>query len=573
MTVRTARLALVLVFLAFLGVSIYRFPAAGRDDIFIILWAGKTLGPGTWFSNYNLDTEDMVSSPFAALMAGMAHYLAPEAAFLVSKGLGLLAALATLALIWAARCDLFDESESRVPALLAMSLAALSPFFEYWALGGMGTPYYALFLTGTVVAFVSYARRPSARAAWTVAALQALALLVRAEAFWLLAASAGLMALLVRERGLSRRESIVLGFPALCFAAVIGLRTWYTGLPFPNPAYAKVGDLTLTIPNGLRYLIGFYASSVVGPLHAAVAAFSAGVVIWAGAALVHPGLRRRLSFSLVALCGVTVGNDVFVLLAGGDWMEYFRFQAATIPLKSVILTRLAFAGIRSERLGDGALARAAPACVALLLMAVAALQQGASGHNASSNRDNCSKTLPWDVFGSDLATVNERVMFLNCAHQRDLRTIRPFVEGAMGCYLEHAGRLVILTNQAGYFPYKVREHFDAERVRFIDPRGLINQEIARLPVPKDQSGLAAGNWPLLVLAGEAGPLSRWVEAAEPNMVYAHGNRSFDSAYAQLGYESVWSRSVAQVYFKNRAGEPWPTQCATDGSGTRIPSRG
>jgi hypothetical protein len=547
------RVALVIAIAAFVGISGYRFPGAGRDDVFLLLWSGETLGTGPWFLNYNYDPQEMISSVTGALVAGLAFLVAPEATFLVTKLLGFAAAAVALALLWWAREAIFDRRGAAPLALAAVLATGLSPVFQYWSLGGLETPYQALFLLAYVASFAVFDRRPVAGTGLALILVQILVLLTRTEAFWLLGASAALVALRVRQRRGVRWDVAVLAVPTAFFLVFTGLRWYATGLPFPNPTYAKVGSFDITLVLGARYLLAYARESGLTLLHAVVTLFACVVVLRGAAVLVLPGQRKGPALPLLASCGVIVGHELFVLAIGGNWMEYFRFLAPTVPLKNLVLVWLAADGF--ERVTGRLPRRAVAVAAAAVLIALSVQQQWMSGRTPMRGARNCSATLPRDFFSADLAAMNERAISLNCTHARENENIRPFIEDSMRCFVERAGPLTLTSYQAGYFTYLVRQNFGVDEVRFFGTMGLINREVALLPVPKDPMGIVEGNRIDLVVAGKKGALSDQVRAADPDILYlfsAPGQRR--ETFASAGYQLVWERPHAVVFFKSAQAE-------------------
>jgi hypothetical protein len=547
------RVALSILIAVFVGISGYRFPGAGRDDVFLLLWSGETLGAGPWFINYNYDPQEMISSVTGALAAAAAFLVAPEATFLVSKLFGFGAAAVTLALLWWAREVIFERGDAAPLALAAVFTTGLSPVFEYWSLGGLETPYQALFLLAYVVGFAVFDRRPGAGAALALIAIQILVLLTRTEGFWLLGASAALVALRARQARGVRWDVAVLAVPTVFFLALTGLRWYATGLAFPNPTYAKVGSFDLTLPLGAEYLLAYALQSALGLLHAGVTAVACLVVLRAAAALLLPGRRKAPAFPLLACCGVIVGQELFVLAIGGNWMEYFRFLAPTVPLKNVVLVWLAADAL--GRLGGRLPQRATAVAACAVLIALCLQQQGMSGRTPMRGARKCSATLPSDFFGASIEEMNERAIALSCTHARENANIRPFIEGTMRCFVERAGPLTLTSYQAGYFTYLVRKNFAVDEVRFFGTMGLINREVARLPVPKDPVGIVGGNRIDLIVAGRKGALSEQVRAADPDMLYlisAPGKRR--ETFASSGYQLVWEQPRAVVFFRSAQAE-------------------
>lgn len=127
----------------------------------------------------------------------------------------------------------------------------------------------------------------------------------------------------------------LLGF-ALPLAICLAFRLWYFGYPFPNTYYAKAVPWSYGLANGLPYLrrpflahevtAGAFSWQMMG-----VAAY------WAGALL---GLRRKpREISNVLFSLLVLGNIVFVLKTGGDWMNGCRFLLPVLPYITLLQVR------------------------------------------------------------------------------------------------------------------------------------------------------------------------------------------------------------------------------------------
>ena len=126
--------------------ALYQYLGAGRDDVFITLWAGKTLGTAPWFINYNGELQEISSSILGALTAKLAYLCCADTYYLANKLFGAVAALATLAIIWLQRRTFFHHPFPSACAIAAIALLGFNPSFAYWSLGGLETPYYALLI-------------------------------------------------------------------------------------------------------------------------------------------------------------------------------------------------------------------------------------------------------------------------------------------------------------------------------------------------------------------------------------------------------------------------------------------
>jgi hypothetical protein len=253
------------------------------------------------------------------------------------SGLVALSAAAALATLWlAARLErtIVGLQTPRRSSLSFPFLLASSPF-AFWSLRAMETlPFGALFL-GAVSLSLRESRRGRASGS---AALFALLALTRPEGPLLFGVwSLALLAAERRTRGdwsTLRRHAA----NALLVVAVVGAQLawrWHSyGDLLPNTFYAKVTGGPGQLETGLRYLRDWCLEL---PLFAASLAFPLLL-------LARP-LRSRLPEPSLALAlyATLVAYVLYVVAVGADFMPYFRFFVAVLPLCAV----LAAAALRS----------------------------------------------------------------------------------------------------------------------------------------------------------------------------------------------------------------------------------
>ena len=527
--------------------ALYQYLGAGRDDVFITLWAGKTLGSGPWFINYNGEPQEISSSILGALIAKFAYLCCAENYYLANKLFGWLAALATLAVIWFQRRTFFRQS----PAFSAIATAALigfNPSFAYWSLGGLETPYYALLIL-LYVALASRIFSPSVREVQRaypyLAIVQILAILCRPEGFWLIGATLTLVLLYwktIPDRRLPIIKAAILP-PLVFLIALFAIRHAMTGAIFPNPVYAKVSVNHLGgFQEGWDYLSTFYGVGFLGILLSGTTALSF--------VLVGQATFRRFFFNpkntqlasrilAPALC--ICAYEAFVVMVKGDWMEYHRFMTPTLGLKILLLVMLA------EKLHGLAFShsrRLASVSVAMILFLVMAdeLRYRAP--------QDCSTRLSFGFFENFLDHPNKATIGLNCAHQRDGYAIRPFIEQELPKYLAQKSHLTIVTYQGGYFPYFLRERFSPREITLVDTTGLLNLEIAKVEGEKIPTGNKYLDDIPAILSGKVPGLSERVSRYRPNMIYMLADKETDQAKLEtIGFDKVHQAPGAVVYLK------------------------
>lgn len=528
--------------------AFHHYLGAGRDDVFITLWAAKTLGTDSWFINYNGELQEISSSILGALIAKFAYICCAENYYLANKLFGWGAALTTLTVIWFQQRTFFRYS----PAFSAIATAALLGFnssFAYWGFGGLETPYYALL----ILLYVALASRlfclsgmeVSGRVYHALAIVQIFAILCRPEGFWLIGATLALVLLYWpadSNRGVRTIKIAVL--PPLAFLiALFAIRHGMTGAIFPNPVYAKVSMSHLGgFREGWDYLSQFYGVGVPGILLFGTTILS---FTWVGHAafkrfLSHPEsiqLESRILVPALCICAY----EAFVVIVKGDWMEYYRFLVPTLGLKMLLLVML---GEKLHGLTPSYSRRVASASVSIILFLIIADEL-----RYRSPKD-CSKRLDLGFFEKFLAHPNDAIIALNCAHQRDRYAIRPFIEQELPAYLAQKGHLTIVTYQGGYFPYFLREKFSPEEITLVDTTGLLNLEIARIEGEKIPTGNKYLDDIPAILSGEVPRLSERVFRYRPNMIYMLGERETDPAKLKvIGFDKIHQAPGAVVYLK------------------------
>ena len=536
-----------LVLLLFALNTLYQYLGAGRDDVFITLWAGKTLGTGSWFINYNGEPQEISSSILGALIAKFAYLCCPETYYLANKLLGGGAALATLLVVWLNRRILFPFFPD-CSAIATVALLGVNPSFAYWSLGGLETPYYALFiLLYTVLAIRVFnpATAVTSRAYLSLTLSQILAILCRPEGFWLIGITLALV-LLYWPTLPDRRRSIIKAAilpPLLFLLALFALRHAMTGAILPNPVYAKVSVSHLGgLQEGWNYLTQFYALGLIGLLLAGITLLSCGLAGYAALRLLQPGQPLAPLASRWLVPALAIGAyDAFILLVKGDWMEYHRFLVPTLGLKMLLLVML---GEKLHAMTPAPFRRLASFAATILLVLTIA-----SEWQYRSPRD-CSARLTLEFWPEFLERPNDATIALNCAHQRDSKGIRPFIAQELPRYLAQQGHLTIVTYQGGYFPYFIREQFSPREITFVDTTGLLNLEIARVEGEKIPTGNKHLDDIPAILAGGIPGLSEQVARYHPNMIYLLGDNETEQARLKaIGFDRIYQAPGGVVYLK------------------------
>ena len=525
--------------------ALYQYLGAGRDDVFITLWAGKTLGTAPWFINYNGELQEISSSILGALTAKLAYLCCADTYYLANKLFGAAAALATLAVIWLQRRAFFHHPFPSACAIAAIALLGFNPSFAYWSLGGLETPYYALLILLYAALAIRLVSDQESNP-FFISLVQMLALLCRPEGFWLIGVTATLLAFYWPQ--LHHRQRIFLGAilpPLLALIALFALRYALTDALFPNPVYAKVSVRHLGgLQEGWNYLTGFYTTGLAGLLFGSATVSAAALISYAAIQRFLPSAgqaaRRLDSRWLVPALGICA-YEVFIVLVKGDWMEYHRFLAPTLALKAVLLIQIGATGLtltpKSARRG-GAIA-------ATLVLLLAVIDEW-----RYRSPQDCSTRLSRETLVRFLDHPNDATIALNCAHQRDGYAIRPFIDRELSGYLAQQGHLTIVTYQGGYFPYFLREQFSPRDITLVDTTGLLNLEIARVEGEKIPTGNKYLDDIPAILSGGVPGLSEKVSRYNPNMIYLLGDSDADQARLKaIGFERIHQAPSGVVYLK------------------------
>jgi hypothetical protein len=243
----------------------------------------------------------------------------------VAKGLGLLASILTVVLVFAdtRRIEPAGRAESTAVILLGTSVV-----LQIWSVAGMETNAYGLlFMAG----LVPLARDdPTAREVLLASSCLAAAALTRPEgvAFWTLGAVVAAWG--GRADRLRRIATYVL--PGVLILGHLAWRIAYYGIPLPNTYYAKTGGGLAMWAQGLHGLRLF----VTHPAH----------ILWltlAAAGAYAAWIRGRERRRVVVLGGAVVIHLLYVVSVGDDGLRIHRFYVPVLaPLAA--LAALVFLG-------------------------------------------------------------------------------------------------------------------------------------------------------------------------------------------------------------------------------------
>ena len=546
----------------YLFLSLHFYLGAGRDDVFISMWVGEAMAEGHGFVNHNLERVEICTSLLHALVLAFFAKYAPGHVFTLNKLAGLVCGGAVLSVLHTYRGALLaDVKKRQFAAYLAMMLlVSTNPGFLYWNLGGLETPFVTLLFALYAAQVAAHWQRPTIRAEVGIAIAAALYALARPEGLFLVLFGAIYVALFYWFTGWRSSLLIVVLIPAVTTALVMVWRYSYFGQCFPNPVYAKTGPLIEAVQNGLTYFGQFYTASLflTWSLGVAAALFvHYAALLWRSLDRdLAPRLRNRLNH--LSTLGLVVAVNLVVVLAGGDWMEHFRFFAPEIPLLVVISVVTGFR-LFSRVFGAAGSPRARRVALTVgitLLMTLAVSNAKQSDLNvprplAVRNVSNIHDYALSHVF-ADLTGLDQRLILLNRDHEREFTLLEPFLKETLPrLYREH-GHITIATGQMGCFPYLIKKRFPQYNLYFVDHLGLCDKTVSRMPLPKDHIGLTHGRFTDEVIAGMVPILSDYVRSKKPQMLYMLGFvADMDERVERLrrcGYDVIFDDGPEKVFF-------------------------
>jgi hypothetical protein len=529
----------VLLFIGFVASSL-GFAGAGHDDMWIMLFAGETVGKGTWFLNHNGVPQEISTSVFGALLAGFASAVAPNGLELVCwKVIAWFPAIIAGMVFF----EILNRACGRGHAVFWVFVLCCFPQWHYWAWGGLESGLFWLAALLFVYCLACFSQASDSFSAVILAVLASALSLVRADALW-----APLVCLFAAMslQGKSARFRFAPGIFACVFVGLFHcLRYYFTQGWLPNPAYAKASLSFESVQYGLAYLYSFHSET---PLHV-FSALAYPLAFLGIARLLHslvdkgrscPGVFEWSSLIIVLI-------DASTVVVGGDWMSYHRFAVRTLPLKLIVIALSVDRFlIRPELLRwDVSIKR----IVASSFLIVALTGVTAEGVVERAGLYRMGSTITSADFEVEQG-ISHFFVFANKPYRRDSEILLPWLDSQLGPLVERASAgghlpLKIASYQAGIFPRALRKQFDPAHVLFIDLAGLSDHRIGTLPGVRSPLGLYEGThlWAESLALG-SGALGKFLAACRPDIVYV-----FAASTAQLdlmsraGYDVVYQKNV------------------------------
>ncbi|MDD9946026.1 MAG: hypothetical protein OXU20_33590 [Myxococcales bacterium] len=511
-----------------------RFAGAGHDDAYITLLAAKLLADGHGFVNFNGAPGEIGSSLLHVLILTVWRLASGFDLYLVNKLIGLLCGSATLLLVMHQHRRLFQGKATFAQAWFAAWLAAWLPTYGFWTMGGLETPIVALLL----LALTCSLTRPSP---WPVAATVGLLSLARPEGFTYLGVPLLFGLLTGRDRSWWLRA---IGAPLLGFAAVSGARVLFVGYPVPLPVLAKAGGDGLPLRrfgSGVNYVVAFYRASVLGAaMMPAFVVRAVGLLRMLEQKRLRDAPTAQLAPALVM--AVHLGD---VIVAGGDWMAFYRFMAPIVPLMAVILAQVLWA------LAERAIARPrwrwGTALALTLLLPWISFEQ--TGVAPPYMPNTCMQRSLAELFDPQLGdTFGTRIRRLNHPHIRDETMLLPFIDGPLRPLQARHPTLRIASTQMGFLPHALYER-GLRNIDLIDAFGITDPRLASVAGERNALGLTVGAYPERFLdPNSPAPAAQAIQKLEPDLVYTLSlERSTIKRLEEWGYRLIWSRSECNVF--------------------------
>jgi arabinofuranosyltransferase len=373
---------------------------------------------------------------------------------------------------------LFRGLKSLPQCLLAAALMASSKAFVDFSTSGLENPLSHLLL---VLFFIEYLKQPADRSLEKLAWFAGLALTNRMDLMWLLVPA---LVQLTRQHGLwrARHWRVWAGFSPFVAWEIFSLL--YYGFPFPNSAYAK---LTPQVPwrslliQGDCYLVN---SLSWDPITLFAMAALVGTAVWA--------YRRERTMVMLAT-GVAL-YVLYTIKIGGDYMSG-RFLAAPFVVSLLVLSRVEF---------DSALE------FAIMMAAVVAL-------GMYSPRPPIQTSDQYVGLGSSAQGVDDErgyrhndTSLLKLNREVGVKDLGGWVADGVRANQEHTP--VSVYRNIGYYGF-----FAGPGVHVIDPYGIGDPLMARMPFPTEKQPWSAGHFMRKVPEGYPDAAIDRGEIADPDL--------------------------------------------------------
>ncbi len=506
----------------FVCIGLYYCIGAGVDDPFMTYWSALQLAQGKGLVNYNYVPCETSSSLLHVVCLAICYKVLSIDMYVIGKFFGV--AVGVVCFIVGASASKSLEMAAYYCLLLLANLS-----FMYWCFGGLETSLAALTFLLYCLAVVKALETKKVWFAPTL--IGCLVMLARPEGFIVICTSGVLLCAILLFLGKRPTVQMTVHFLLLsCAFVTLGLaRMAAFGNFWPTPVLAKAQLSVSTVCSGWDYLSTFVRNQWF------LTANAFFLLLFLYDFVKRVAIARIFDPVYAVLLSVIVSWVCFVVFAGGDWMAHGRFFAPIMPLLAFTLAR-ATTIVTCAR---SSLFRVGCILCALMLPVVC--------YGMLDGRFGIRNPALWNI-GSV-----EELMMLNGAQRRDLMRLMPYIRDQFLRDLSDAeGAPVVLSGQAGFFPYMLRTLHPSKRFVFLDTYGLVEPELARLEGPRTGFGLKHNGGLVGVLKGRSGNVSRYVlRQGKPAIVYwLHKVRQqFIEEVKRLGYEVTWLREPDTVVFR------------------------
>ena len=502
-----------------IGLSL--FPSAGRDDVHITYWEAYSLAHFGKLLNYNGDQIEQSSSLLHTLLLAFIHYFSnvdlPTLGPLVSIFFGLVTVLLT------GRLSRQFNQEKFLPQLIvATSVPVL-----YWSFGALETSMVSAAVLFVIITVLQFTLKQNRKNYFLSLAAIAVYLLLRPEAFFVM----GLFLFMMLGISYFAKEKfrpyvVLLSSTVVLFIGITSLRYVYFGSIFPQPVTAKVGASILhKVPSGGRYYIKalrhypFFIFLAV-PILLVISKFK----------------QNTWDKSLFVTVSLILSYSLFVLMAGGDWMEGARFFAPVTGPAVVIATPfyLSLIGKRKTILYGLSLN------ILFLLY-------------FTSRFSTSYPLVYYKNYTDDLLDANQFSVFevTNRVHYRDIPLITSF-EAILDAVTAVNIQPTIMSKQAGMVPFYLFKNYYGQ-AKFIDFRGLSTHDFTQCQLTKSASknrfGIALSyNY----FFENINTLQQECQISKPDIIYDLDNEKLDTVQLveSAGYTVIYLQTgkINRNYF-------------------------
>ena len=497
----------------FLGFS------GGVDDAHITYWAAESLVRNGEILNYNLDRVEQSSSLLQVLVLGVLRTVAGVSVVVLGHVLTLIVSILVLFLF----CRLLKKLQINSKATL---LLASSPFFVYWAFGGMEGVWLGALLLLLIASLATNLARP--HLSLGVVLLSLAIQMTRPEMPLVLCVFAAALLLLrwvYRQAAWPWRSLwIFLLLQTLIAVLLSAWRYWYFGDFFPQPVSAKAAGFSVTnLSYGLQYVQQTWLNLWLLPTT---------VLVVAG--VFYATFFDRRPHALLAVLLATIYSG-FVVVSGGDWMAAGRFWTPVLPLFCLLI------GLMLDRLLKN---RALYRMVLTVLVALNVTYLWRGTAIDFNGIPLWKKTVLTAADHPELFSFFERHARENL-HDIPVTMQAESLLGKIIALREMQGDtspVVMMAGQMGMVPFYLTKAY-AEKIRFIDRNGITERTLtacsAAAGLARTRNGLGVGyEW----IVAHRSELEKACGFVMPDVVFdieAGWNKNNINALERAGYVFVY----------------------------------